>query len=539
MNSGQEILQAMLLGKVEALHPETLFLFSRTGLIHLFSASGFHMASAQLLARLALRPIVFLPNSTHRWFRFLLPVVFFLYFGALTGWSSPLIRALSFALLLEVAKLAESPTSAWRLFCYSGFLAFLFGNSSLLSLALSLLGMAGILLAPNRSLFTVAIWPWLFTAPLVIWYFQLFSMAAPLWNLTFGLLWSFTLLPLAIVTLLLQEFGVPHWWLSTANAHCMEFTLRLLQFCESKIDLALWVHPFHFLLAVVTALLLFHWRKPWIALAGVLALLFVRFTSALILLDVGQGDALVMKAQTGEILLVDTGRGNANYSSGAKALERMGIGQIDHLLLTHLDADHVGGLPLLLLRHPVQNVWIRREFSQDPKWKKVAPFLVHSQLRYYEEEQPPSTNCRLPPPISKNESSPFCRITLVSGETLFSTGDAGFPGENWLLRNSPDFLEPVTYLKLGHHGSRHSTSVEFLATLRPKTALLSVGKKNFYGHPHRDLLDRLTKLEVIRTDRGGSWTFTKAFPLPEHIYFGLVSEDNTRPGGKLRASFLK
>ncbi len=539
MNSGEEILRAMLLGKVEALHPETLFLFARTGLIHLFSASGFHMASAHFLAQIALRPIAFFPQKSHRWIRFFFPVIFFLYFGALTEWSSPLVRALSFALFLEIAKLSESPTSPWRLFAYSGFLALLFGKSSLLSLALSLIGMAGILLAPNRSLITIAIWPWLFTAPVVIWYFQLFSLSAPLWNLTFGLLWSLTSLPIAIVTLLLNEVGIPHEWLSNLNSRFLEFTLVLLRYLEAKFDLALWVHPHHFLIAFALGAVLFHWRRPLLALGGLLLLIVFRFSSELILLDVGQGDALVMKTAAREILMVDTGRGNSLYSSGAKALERVGIGAIDHLFLSHLDKDHVGGLPLLLLRHPVKTIWLRREFLADPTWQKMEAFTVHFQLRFYEDSLPTGTDCRLPPPSSRNEASPFCRIQLASGETVFTTGDAGFRAENWLMNNDPEFIYPVTYLKVGHHGSRHSTSSAFLAALQPKIALVSVGKKNSYGHPHRELLDRLGNTNIRRTDQYGDWTSTSLFLIQAKNYLGFDSEESTRPGTASRASFLK
>lgn len=510
MNSGAEILQAMLLGKIEGLHPETLFLFSKTGLIHLFSASGFHMASAHFLAKVLIFPLRYLPKSTHHFSRFLFPSLFLFGFASLTEFSSPLVRALSFALFYQLSYFLESPLSVWRCFWFSCGISLLFGSSSTLSFFLSVVGTAGILLSPKKNLVWMTLSPWAFTAPLVIFVFHQFSLSAPLWNLSFGLVWSFTLLPVAIVSLLFQQVGIPTEIMDQWNAHLMELSVRLLQYLSSTFDVTFWIQPWHFVLASICGWI-FYKGKPW-PLALLLLLVIARGSLQFIVLDVGQGDALLLKNQRGETILVDGGNGSDRFSLGSKALERAGIGSVDHLFLSHLDQDHVGGVPLLLLKHSVSNVWVRKEFLEDPHWKKLEPFLAHLPLRFYETDSLEGVKCFLPSAVNKNESSPICEIQLDERSSFWITGDSGMKSENAFLQanfngESKDRKnKPLRFLKLGHHGSRHSSSLGFLGTLDPQWAFISAAKKNRYGHPHQEVLDRLERLQIpfLETSRWGS-----------------------------------
>ena len=106
------------------------------------------------------------------------------FFGAKTDWSSPMVRAFTFSALFSLATLLEVRAARTHVFLLSLVTAALLGRGSWLSFALSATGMAALLLAYPRNFFTLALAPWAASLPLVTWYFQLFSGAAPFWNVT-------------------------------------------------------------------------------------------------------------------------------------------------------------------------------------------------------------------------------------------------------------------------------------------------------------------------------------------------------------------
>jgi competence protein ComEC len=536
MNAGKEILDAMLLGKMDALTAETIFLFSRTGLIHLFSASGFHMGAAIALSKVLKFPLQLLPRKSQDTLALLFTILFMLYFGHLTGWSSPLVRALAFASCLQVAAYFEIRIFSWRVFFFSALIALLFGKSSFLSLTLSLLGMMGILLAPKKSIFSLALYPWIFTLPLVIWHFHLISFSAPIWNLTFGIVWGISILPLAIFSLLLKQISLPTVYLDDFCETSMELSIKLLAHLDQMIGGSFWVNRWHFLLFFFALFFVTSKNRKTKRIGLVLFIIVAafRFSTYLILLNVDQGDSLVFVSAAKETFLIDAGKGNRHYSMGAKALERAGIGSVDHLLITHADLDHLGGSELILLKHPVKNLWIRQELFTN---KKVTALLetakrANTNIRLLQLDSPEELKCWLPPPLNSNESSPICLAKLRYNKSLLLTGDAGFASEHWFLREGIQ-KSSVDFLKIGHHGSKYSSSNFFLDFVNPKVALISAGWNNRYLHPHQEVLARLKErnVKIRRTDLEGS------------IYYyglGFSSEESILPGFEyLFSRFLK
>jgi competence protein ComEC len=509
MDSGENLVNAILYGKLEGLSPETIFLYSRTGLIHLFSASGFHMSAALFLSGLASRlgePL--LPKPCRRFLLFFLSLAMMAFFGAKTDWSSPLVRAFAFTTLLLGARLWEKRPSRLRVFLLSLLAAWAAGRGSTLSFLLSAAGMAGVLWGGGKNLFTMALGPWLFTLPLVAWCFGLFSLAAPLWNLSFGLLVSATVLPLAITDLVIRAI-VPWNGLFRLAARLMEGFhqgLRLLDW-----DVSFWVEGRSFALVaalLLAATLLPRYRRSATALIALGALFLP--APKLAALNVGQGDGIFLRLSSGASLLVDGGPPSRHGDAFVnRSLERLGVGAVDHLLLTHPDRDHLGGLPSLLSRHRAGALWIREAHLRDPR---LLPLLAAAErsgtpVRFLTRaQQPPGLLCWFPAGEG-NESSPLCHARLQGGKSIWLTGDGGFPSEEWLLRQGP--LPTSDFLKVGHHGSRFSSGLGFLRATGAHTALVSVGKRNRYGHPAPAALSRLHEagMKVSRTDEQGSLLF--------------------------------
>jgi beta-lactamase superfamily II metal-dependent hydrolase len=223
---------------------------------------------------------------------------------------------------------------------------------------------------------------------------------------------------------------------------------------------------------------------------------------------VGQGDAIFLRLESGESLLVDGGPPFRRGAPVNRSLEQLAVDKVNHILLTHPDRDHLGGLPSLIRRHRADTLWLRSSQLSD---KRLLPLLAAAEqaslpVRFLEKSEPKHLHCRLPP-FSGNEASPLCFARLAGNSSIWLTGDSGFRAENWLLRTGP--LPKADYLKVGHHGSKYSSSLEFLRASGARTALISVGRKNRYGHPAPAALARLQEagMGIQRTDQEGTTVF--------------------------------
>lgn len=241
------------------------------------------------------------------------------------------------------------------------------------------------------------------------------------------------------------------------------------------------------------------------------------------LLDVGQGDAILVESR-GARVLVDAGprspRSDAGERIVAPALRARGVRRLDALLLSHGDADHCGGAAAVLRRIDV-GVMIEPDPLAAPRSRIHGEARAIATLRGVAIDSlrsgdrlvlGPGVSARVLHPrqgsqaagseANGNERSIALEIEAVRFRFLTS-GDLGATAESRL----PDLgLAPGTVLKVAHHGSRGSTPECLLAALAPPVALISAGERNRYGHPHPDVLSRLSRSGalVMRTDERGA-----------------------------------
>ncbi|MFR9729364.1 ComEC/Rec2 family competence protein [Saccharopolyspora sp. MS10] len=230
--------------------------------------------------------------------------------------------------------------------------------------------------------------------------------------------------------------------------------------------------------------------------------------------DVGQGDGLVLATgREREAVVVDAGPDPVLM---ADCLRRLRIRSVPLVLLTHLHADHVTGLPAVLSGRRVgaiavgpldQPAWAAREV-RDTARAHGAPVLRLSagqRLRWpglvLDVLGPRGRLARSTSAEDANDASLVVKATTPAGRVLL-TGDVELPGQGALLAAGADLRAEV--LKVPHHGSRYTTP-ELLAAVRPKLAVISVGAGNDYGHPSRLILSALIRAgaRVQRTDLGG------------------------------------
>jgi beta-lactamase superfamily II metal-dependent hydrolase len=232
-------------------------------------------------------------------------------------------------------------------------------------------------------------------------------------------------------------------------------------------------------------------------------------------LDVGQGDAILIESPTGTQVLFDAGPPNKILSQLAKVMSPTDR-SLDMIFLTHPDQDHIGGILDVLENYTVSYIFESgtssdsqtfKNFKNLVKEKNIKDVLAKKGTRIdlgagaYLEILFPDRDVSS---WETNAGSIVARV--VYGEnSVMLTGDAPVETENIILsENSPESLQS-DILKLGHHGSKTSTSSDFLKAVNPDYGIISVGLNNKYKHPSTNILSSLTNfgVQVFRTDQDG------------------------------------
>jgi competence protein ComEC len=251
----------------------------------------------------------------------------------------------------------------------------------------------------------------------------------------------------------------------------------------------------------------------------------------LTVLDVGQGDSLLVVSPHGRTVLIDGGGAFGGFPGreehngidpGEEAVSTYlwsrGFQKLDVVALTHAHQDHIGGLTAILENFHVGTLWIGREVESGAlaNLEKLAreqkiPVLheargsafawdgIETQF-LWPEISPEEVG-----PAPKNNDSLVLRLKY-GGRSIMLPGDAEKQAENSILSENDEATLQADVLKVGHHGSKNSTMPRFLAAVHPRVAVISAGEDNPYGHPSPELLERLTgaQIRILRTDHDGA-----------------------------------
>ncbi len=229
-------------------------------------------------------------------------------------------------------------------------------------------------------------------------------------------------------------------------------------------------------------------------------------------LDVGQGDSTLITCG-GHAMLIDAGddtKGTAiqNY------LKKQKITKLDYLVLTHPDADHIGGAPVIITKFDISGVFVSNFEKDNKTYQKLIQSLDDKRLKAVT----PKVNSRYslgtatvtilaPNKEYDNPNDASIALHIKNGTRSFLfTGDAGEEAEKDILKSAgADALSADVY-KVGHHGSKYSTSADFFKAVSPDYAVISCGEGNSYGHPHAQTLNTLRAggVNVYRTDEEGT-----------------------------------
>ena len=243
---------------------------------------------------------------------------------------------------------------------------------------------------------------------------------------------------------------------------------------------------------------------------------FQAFAGALTVevLDVGQGDAILIRSPAGKSVLIDAGTGRSPVPT---MLKRRDIESLDLVIATHAHADHIGAMARVLQQVPVKLYGDQGMPHTTATYTRVMQQVEGKGIRYLSlrsgrvfnlddgiklEVLGPAEPLLGGTRSDLNSNSVVTRLTHGDNCFLF-TGDAEDPTEHLLLQNG---LTACNVLKVAHHGSAHSTSRDWLQAVQPELALISVGEGNRYGHPDDGTLLRLERsgAQILRTDLLGT-----------------------------------
>lgn len=234
-------------------------------------------------------------------------------------------------------------------------------------------------------------------------------------------------------------------------------------------------------------------------------------------LDVGQGDSELIRLPDGTNILIDAGTTETREEL-SEYLKNMGITKLDILIATHPHEDHIGGMTQVVKDFDIGTLYLPKiAENQTPTTRTYENLLDAAEAKNYKLTQGKAGMTVLD---NKNEKLEFVApnaenykdlndYSIVTkftyGKTSFLfTGDAEAPSEKEILK--ADYNVKADVLKVGHHGSSSSTSAAFLKAVAPQYAIISCGKDNDYGHPHKEVMNRLQKANVqtYRTDEQGT-----------------------------------
>ena len=525
----QHYMTGLLFGYLDKSFDEMSDVYTSLGIIHLFALSGMQVGFFVALFR-----FIILRLGLRRDYVDILQIPFSLVYAGLTGFSVSVIRSLiqsAFA-NLGIKKLDNLAFTLMTLFILKP--NFLLTTGGILSFTyafiLSFIDFDE--LSHYQKILTECFAISLGSLPVLLYFFSVFQPLSLLLTAIFSLAFDTLILPVLTFVFLLSPLVK-----ITALNPFFVFLETIIKFSKSLIGTPLvFGRPslgILLLLLLIIGLLYdcYRHKKVAIFLFSIIALLFFQIKHPLenevTVVDIGQGDSILVRDVKGQTLLIDVG-GKVRFSEKKSWQKRLadsnaertlipylksrGIGKIDQLVLTHTDTDHMGDMLEVAKELKIGQVLVspgsltKPDFVVKLRQMKTPVHAVsagdnlpimgsHLQVLY---------------PNAVGDGGNNDSVVLYGnllGKNFLFTGDLEEEGEEQMMATYPNL--PVDVLKAGHHGSKGSSSPEFLDHISPQMALISAGQNNRYKHPHQETLDRFQNqnMTIYRTDQQGAIRF--------------------------------
>ena len=491
------------------------------GVVHLFAISGLHISIFTMLLEVLLKKI-------KKGLRNFIIIIFLIIYASLLGFPASVMRALTMFIFLKIFSFLKEKfkmsfktyeimllSTSILLIINPYFLydtGFLYSNLCTFGLVFYNDKTKNYLLKSLKTTYIATI----FSLPITVCLNYSYNLLTPLFNIVFVPFISFLFYPICLITFLFPFF--------LPVLKILIKLLELLTIVFTKVSINIILPKMSIIVIIIYYLnifLLSKYKKVYYHLFNILFLLIYPYGYSLdnslnvYYLDVSQGDAsLIISPRKKEVTMIDTGglTTDENYYTAKKIikfLHSINIKKIDNLIISHGDFDHIGNAFYL-----VNNIKVGKVIFNNNEFNELETNLIKILQDKKIEFQKGNSNLQ-----GKYLTWQFLNTRLYDNEndnslvtylkyqdyTFLFMGDASKLTEEDVIKKYK--LPKIDFLKVGHHGSKTSSSKEFISKINPKYSIISVGRKNKYGHPNKEVLNNLDNSKIYRTDQDGSIMF--------------------------------
>ena len=516
-------LNAFILGDTSYLSEDIKDSYLTNGISHLFSVSGMHVGFLSSIILFILNKISKKKNLNN-----IILFIILSFYTFLVGFTPSIMRSVIFMMLLFCKKKLNLNISTFKLYIFMICMFLIYNPYYIYSIGFMYsFTISGFLIYYSKLIqkkgyfqktLIVSLIAFLASFPISLYNNFELNFFSPILNLVFVPLVTLIIFPLSFIVLFIPS-------LITVYSALISVLEHISLWCSSTISYYfIFGKPFiimivFYYISVVMILNNYKRKFGYILLS---LLLITQYNSKIFLssvritmLDVGQGDSLLLELpfNKGNILIDTGGLVNSSYSLSKNItipyLKSLSIKKIDYLIPSHGDYDHMGEGINLVNNFKVEKVIfncgefndLENELIKVLDKKKISYYSCIKELNIDDNKLYFLNNKDYG---NENDNSSVIYTELNNHKFLFM-GDAGVEVEEELMGKYN--LEDIDVLKVGHHGSKTSSSKSFIDSINPKYSIISVGKNNRYGHPNKEVLNILEGSKIYRTDQDGSVMF--------------------------------
>lgn len=504
-------LYAFILGKSYYIDSEVLNNYKINGITHLFALSGLHVSMFSSIILFILKKIKLSEKLSY-----FITSLFLIFFAFIASFTPSIVRSVLFFILSSINNvyyLYVKPK--YLLYIVFSILIFInpfyiYDTGFILSFCISFF----ILLFNEKnkinnnllSILVISILSTLSSLPIIINMSYEINILGFINNLFFIPYVTYIVFPLSIIVVFISKLSFILNFLIIIMEYISKVSSNIfnIKLIFPKMSL--------FLIIIYYVLLILIVKKINLKKIFIIYLSFLYFrcdfdkNNYVYFIDVGQGDSALIVTKNNKSILIDTGgKVGSNYSlmksNVIPFFKSIGIRKLDYLFITHGDYDHAGyGIDL------VNNFNVKNRFTNKGKYnsleKKLNIKSFNNSYIKIDNVEIYSLNSKI---YNNENSDSLVLLVIIDNYKLLFMGDASINTEKDIMNNYD--IGDVFILKVGHHGSKTSSSEEFINSVNPKYSIISVGKNNKFGHPNKEVLDNLSNSKIYRTDIDGSIMF--------------------------------